>query len=424
MGWSATGATALYVFAVSARVSTTLAILALAVMLLAFAFAARVHWRALRGDALAWLAAAAIVYLAAHALWTARTGAAVAARPGDALALAQLWLFVVAASWMRAQPQRAFGVLALALIGFAFGLAMRACHDDVLTLLFGLRDRELFGLPTIACALYAGTALLGLIVFAPRLWGAPGTRLRSLRVIAWVLGLAFLTQTVVMAQSRGTWLACAVAFTPVVWIGARAWLRSLPPPRLRAGAPAIAGLLAVAVLLAADAGVIAQRIATDSGTLAAIGQGDRDAVPTHRHSSYGLRFHLHELGVRRWLERPWLGWGPGATPALIEEHDRATLRGHAHLHNSYLELLLRLGVVGLVMFVAAPVIVARRVVRAARRRAVPGDLALFLLGALGLLAVWSLFDFRMTNADWRFYWIIVMGTAAGMGWGRVERGKD
>jgi len=415
-GWNAVGVGALYVFAASLRVSTALASLALGAMLLAFVAMALSERRALMHEALVWLGVGTVFYLAVRTWWaaTAQPDAA-AAHIGDALALAQLWVFVVAGWWIRGSPRRAMAVLGLALASFAVG-SMRHVHgEDLLMLLTADRQREFFGLPTNAFALYAATALLGVMLLARRLWGAPGSPLRGVRMFAWLLALAFFAQAVFAAQSRATWVACLLVYPLLLWLAARAWLRGpRPAPRGEAVTLAAGGAV-LAALIALNAGTIAQRIGTDTQTLDEIVRGDTAAVPTDRHSSYGVRFHLQEMGLQRWRERPWLGWGPGATPILIRELPRTELRRYRHVHNSYLELLLRLGVVGLAPFLLAVLLVAARLRGAQRRGAAPRDLALFLYGALALLAVWALFDFRMVSIDGRFYWIVVMGVAAGFG---------
>jgi O-antigen ligase len=410
---------ALYVFAASLRVSTTLAILALGAMLLAFVAVALGERRAMTHEALVWLGIGTVSYLAVRTWWaaTAQPDAATA-HIGDALALAQLWVFVVAGWWMRGSPRRAMAVLALALASFAIGSIRHVHGEDLLMLLTAERQRELLGLPTNAYALYAATALVGVMLLARRMWGGPGSPVRGARMLAWLLALAFFAQAVIAAQSRATWIACLLAFPPLLWLGARAWLRG---PRTAPRGEAVtlaAGAAVLSALIALNAGTIAQRIGTDTQTLAGIARGDTAAVPADRHSSYGVRFHLQEMGLQRWRERLWLGWGPGATPLLIRELPRTELHRYRHVHNSYLELLLRLGVVGLVPFLVAALLVGMRLRRAQRRGAVPRDLALFVYGALTLLAVWSLFDFRMISTDWRFFWIVVMGVAAGLGMAR------
>ena len=82
-----------------------------------------------------------------------------------------------------------------------------------------------------------------------------------------------------------------------------------------------------------------------------------------------------------------------------------------HLHNSYLEILLRFGIIGALLLTVAALLLINAVVRAHRAGLIPRDYFLFLLGSFGLVAIWSLFDFRALHADWRAYWLLLAGAA-------------
>jgi O-antigen ligase len=81
-----------------------------------------------------------------------------------------------------------------------------------------------------------------------------------------------------------------------------------------------------------------------------------------------------------------------------------------HLHNTYLEVLVRFGLVGALLMVGTLGLLARGFWVAHREGRLPFDYAWFLTGALGLMAVWSLSDFRLLHPDWRSYWILMGGT--------------
>ena len=46
-----------------------------------------------------------------------------------------------------------------------------------------------------------------------------------------------------------------------------------------------------------------------------------------------------------------------------------------------------------------------------RRERLPADQAYFIIGSLLLLAVWSLFDFRLLHHEIRFYMILLFASA-------------
>ena len=81
------------------------------------------------------------------------------------------------------------------------------------------------------------------------------------------------------------------------------------------------------------------------------------------------------------------------------------------LHNTYLEILVRFGIVGALLLITGALLLIRAVFRAYGAGLMPRDYFLFLLGSFGLVAVWSLFDFRALHTDWRAYWACLAGTA-------------
>ncbi|WP_341235825.1 O-antigen ligase family protein [uncultured Sulfitobacter sp.] len=57
------------------------------------------------------------------------------------------------------------------------------------------------------------------------------------------------------------------------------------------------------------------------------------------------RLALLDVGWALWLERPWLGWGWGATSELVPQNT-LTYDAYPHFHNTYIQLLVELGALG------------------------------------------------------------------------------
>jgi len=57
------------------------------------------------------------------------------------------------------------------------------------------------------------------------------------------------------------------------------------------------------------------------------------------------RIALYETGWAFWLERPWTGWGWGATSALASENT-FTDQSYPHFHSTYIQFLVELGALG------------------------------------------------------------------------------
>ena len=91
--------------------------------------------------------------------------------------------------------------------------------------------------------------------------------------------------------------------------------------------------------------------------------------------------------------------------------------GWQHLHNTYLELFFQFGVVGASLFLSLAVLLVQTTVRRCRRglprnlRCGPPCLCDLLLLAGVFVALWVLMDHRATNHDWRFFWMLLAGSA-------------
>jgi O-antigen ligase len=404
------GVAGLFVFVFGLRVSPSLAYVGLAMMDAAFLPCLALAWPRLRQEPLTWVFFGFTAYLLARTAWATHEFPDTTERQlRDAWNYFHLWLFVVVSWWLAAQPQRVMRILALALASLVIGILIRLDPQELAGILQG--ERAGFGMPAIAFGLYSATALLGLVAFARRLWGPPGNRLWfTLRILGWAVLVALLAEGLLATQSRGTWLAFILVMPPLAWLSARhAWGGDDAGHPSRRGWLAVLGLVLLAGLFVANSATIRERLSAESGTMGAVLTLDYSHIPTHRQSSIGVRFHLNRLGLQKWLERPWLGWGPGSTRMLIQSNEIAELREWSDLHNSYLEILVRLGVVGAAFFLVGAWLVWRALHAARSDPRMPRDLHLFLNASLALLALWSLTDFRMTAADWKFYWLLLGG---------------
>ncbi|TVQ87603.1 MAG: hypothetical protein EA400_11170 [Chromatiaceae bacterium] len=394
-------------------------------------------WLAL-GLALWALLAALLAALASTGLATenaatawARTGS-LSAAPTAAytldrgLAWAQLAGCVPAAVALGGNERRLVRLLLLALLGLLLGILWRQdwalLGSDLQRFMI---SRQGFGFPAIVFALFAGTALLGLLVLRERCWGQCGGPHRGQRWLLWVLAILAIAQVFVLALSRGAWLAFLVTLglaAVLHWrqrLQQRRQARQYHPNGSAAGAPAPqrparALALALALLvIGLNAGPIVDRLGQEWDEVQAILDSGEAFMPS---SSLGYRWQAQWFGLARWRERPWLGWGPGASPLLLARHadegflvkDDASLR---HLHNTYLEVLVQLGLIGLLLWLALLLALLRGLAAAVTASRLSPDLGRFLGLALVFMAVWGLFDFHALSQAWRGYWALLAGSA-------------
>jgi O-antigen ligase len=402
------------VFAASAFVLPALANAALiltAVLLLASPKAAA---QALRGHPLGLVLPLALGYLLLHAAVPAATGGLSADARSALLDVLKLLLLIPIGWVVAGDPRRARWLLALAGAGLLLRLLIHTPPGQWLAAL-----RLDFGMTAIGSGLYCGAALLGLLLLWPGQvpaggWGRPAA------LIGGLLAATLLATALLLGRSRGAWLALLLSL-PVALSGV------LAAPGSRRRLPlAVLGAAALAVLLMGGA-ALTRRLGDDAPAYAALAQalGARDATAADAaweqmpDDSVGLRLQVWRLSAAAWRQRPWFGHGAGASEALLADAGDPALGDLAHLHNTYMEIALRFGLVGLLL--AGGVVAA--LAAGVARHAPDGDrhdLTRFLAGALVLTAVWSVSDFRLLRLDFRLYVVLLAGIAFGLGLPRRE----
>lgn len=355
----------------------------------------------------------ALAYLAAHLFWQAlAVGHVPPPAREEALDLLKYLLLVPVAWVVAGRPQRARWMLALAGAGLVVQVLMQVPWGELASLHASGRRAD-FGFTSVAAGLYCAAGLLGVLVLVPAGTWAPG-RSRGAVLVAAAVAVAVLTAALLLSRSRGAWLALLLAL-PLCLSGGWLMRRSLRPVQ------AVLGLCMVAVLLAGGESV-ARRVVDDAPAYRALietVQADDEAAAERAwgeipHDSVGLRLHLWRLALDSWRQAPLLGHGLGVHGALIAGSPDPGLHHLVHLHSIYLDLAVRLGVVGLLLAVALPGSLALGLRRAARDGLKVPDLLRFLFGILVLTAVWSLFDSRLFKLDFRLYAALLAGIALGL----------
>lgn len=162
----------------------------------------------------------------------------------------------------------------------------------------------------------AGVLSLTLLATLPRL--LLGRTFRPWFALEWFVSLAGLAAT----YTRGAWIGFAtgvLALCPA--IRRRRWLLA-------------AGFLMVGVVVMAGPQHLRERVVTMTNP---------DDVTVKE------RIYMWRSGIAMWREHPWLGVGPGGVKREYRNYAQAEAlkRRTGHLHNSALQILVELGVAGL-----------------------------------------------------------------------------
>lgn len=404
-----------YLFAFFALLGTAPATIALVAMALAFFFSFK-DWRPLGADPLVRASLAFGCYTAVHSgtvyLTTPVTELADAAAETGADWL-KLLLFVPFAYWA-SRMRRPGLLLLLALLGFALGILRKIDWANFGLAFFETRFETY--LPAIAFGMFTALGALGLITLREWFWERQSHGLqRWIRVVCWVALLLMMLEGIVLSYSRGTWIAFAVAALLLALLEWRARPRRFASGVAQHSAVKVPGLILAAVataLLVSQSGHITERLLSEKEVAATVVQGDWSEVPSN---SIGLRVHALRFAADLWLERPLLGWGAGSTRYLLANSERPELvsGGHwlSHLHNTYAEILVQLGLVGLVLLTAIVWLLVKETVTEHRLGRVPKPLGRFLLVSLIFVLIWNLTNYRIVRHDWISFWILFTGIA-------------
>jgi O-antigen ligase len=379
--------------------------------------------RSLPMSAGVWLGLAFGVYIVLHGLaWTDPVNG-LAERTEATLDWLQLCVFVPFAYALRADQSKLLHLFLLILAGLLAGMCWRLDWALLLSDPSGfVRSRPGFGFPTIVFGLFSGTVLLGLLALRCRWWRCVEGRPGIWRFLLWLLSIALVAQGFILTLARGASIALLVTLA----IGSRFRDRCVHPAGLvveRSRPMLLVVAVLVLGLLALNAKPVVDRMGEEWDLVAAMLSGE---IAYSQASSFSQRWHVLRFGIDAWLLRPWFGWGPGSSKSLIELSGEPALRMPdgaplVHVHNTYVEILVQLGWVGLLLWLAILFALLASLRRGLQMGRLSPDVAGFLMLAILYLGLWSLFDFHAVHQDWRGFWAVLAGSALSFGlFGRVR----
>lgn len=404
------GLAALYVFMLFFQLNTTIAYIGLILMMLAFIFQMSRWLPVLKKDPVVYWFVLISVYMLLHAVWAAHVFPETRLSQKDALKNWMNCLMFIPVGWQLWRHMKHINRLLLVL---AAGLMIRIVKQfDVGQFAERLLELNL-GLNPITFGLFMGIAVLGLLLLAPRLndrLPADKKRLRFFVWSLWLIGLLVFLEYLILSQTRAAWLAAVLVFPLALVFRYWAWMQTqFSFSRVLI---VMAPLILAGLFIQLNSSFISSRIHEESEVRQTLTDHDFKAIPS---TSIGHRLILWKIGLQKWSERPLLGWGTGTTEYLLNQVQDSRLQApdggnrYSHLHNYYLEVMLRLGLLGVLMFGGLTVVLVAGVWRAYSKGAIPFDYACFLLAGSAFTAIWSFFDFELFKYAWRNFSVIWLG---------------
>lgn len=112
------------------------------------------------------------------------------------------------------------------------------------------------------------------------------------------------------------------------------------------------------------------------------------------------------LGAGYHRTAPGTGGQPAIEQHLTLQNGREVTLNLSHLHDLYLEILVRFGLLGAVLFFSLPMMLLWGVGKAYTHGVVPWDYVCFIFAGWGFTAIVAFFDFQLFKFAWRNYCVI------------------
>jgi O-antigen ligase len=356
--------------------------------------------------------AAGLCAVATLAVWLARPGPRWARNPTDLPALA--WLAAMVIATLGSQDPLARGArLSRGLIPLITGLAAWHARD-------GRRGRAalaaLLASTSVAALIGCGRFLAAGGRFPTRAIGFGGSwmtfGLQTMLLVSLGVGLAITTRgrwrVAALAGSLAGALGLVTSFTRSAWLGLVAALAVMVGLRRPRWLLLLALAAAACVLLPGD-----------------LGDRLRSAFDP-AHPSNVERTMMWESGAQVFRDHPWIGAGLQNLRPLLERYRSPLATEHpAHVHDSYLQVAISTGLVGLAAFLALCVALVRTAGMglAGSRRAsgIGAGVRLGVTGGVVGFMVGALFDHAFGDQMLTFMLFTLVGLAwAARAWDQAE----
>ncbi|RAH38237.1 O-antigen ligase [Halomonas sp. SL1] len=333
----------------------------------------------------------------------------------------KLFLCIAVAWWLRGSMRAARYLLWVFLAGFLVSLAFHSTTEAWAAALAGRRVD--FGYTNAQHSAF----YLGLVLIMGGSWLARCLQ-RRVRGLEWVPALVVTLLGlvgVVVTQTRAVWLALAIVLAGLLLVGL-VYLFIRQGDRRALSARGVVALVVVASTLAVAgyslAPIFEKRLEAESTTIQALEAGDVDEVSIR--SSIGVRLHTWWYAWERVQERPLTGWGAKSRNPLIDEGDFPgwVKRRFGHFHNSYLEILLAYGALGMLALALLTGMILKgthSLLRSGQRQ-----WGLGLLSAWAFFFVVNVFESYLIFSSGMYFYIIVGGVGMSFYLFGARNGKE
>ncbi len=380
----------------------SLASVGMALLLIATLGGGRTLWPIIKNDPLSKLIGLTILYFTIRTVFAVFEFPEIAKREiAEGTKMLRISLIPLFAYWIGGELKAVLHSYALVLAGMLLTLLFRFDWLHLSALLSGDHPVSL-NVHHSNVGLVFSTAFIGLVIFSKIFLKSTGRVSRGMRIGLFLSLAALLLQVTLIAQARMIWVGIFLWVLCVLFYLA---LKSVQSPiknnLVRQGILFGSLILVVFGLVFSQFKIISVRFSQEQVVIKKVFSGDLTDIPV---TSFGTRLYYLQVGLDAVKERFFFGWGPGTIPYLLQKSNipERLKTEHVHLHNTYLELFVRMGLVGFLLVGSVFLYILRASWHLARGCPIKTQIALFSLSAFFILGVASLADNYFRQIGWFF----------------------
>ena len=261
---------------------------------------------------------------------------------------------------------------------------------------FGIRNAQ-------HTALFFGSILIGLCCFTKPLY-----KCYKLSLIPALLLISYCLLVIYINESRQAWLALIITLVALsFYLVLQRFKQSSRRKQLLLINFFILGLIAFGSFLVTNDKIV-KRVMVDKETISAVAEMSFDDVP---YSSFGIRFHSWMAASDFILKKPLFGWGHNGQSLVMEKTEWLpdwVKNGFGHLHNSYLEILVNYGLVGLFFYFSIWIIIGKMLFREINSGRVEKEFGYLFIAILLFWGVMNCFESYQNFWTGVFYFNVFM----------------
>ncbi|RBP83241.1 O-antigen ligase domain-containing protein [Marinomonas rhizomae] len=245
---------------------------------------------------------------------------------------------------------------------------------------FGLRQQQ-------HASLFFGIILIGLLCFTKRV-----VALKQWLAIPLLLILLYCLLIVYINASRQAWLALLLtALFMASFFTVKRLKKATGKQKLIILTVFVLSIFSSATLILSSDKIV-NRVMKEKEALSAIASLNFDNVP---YSSFGIRLHSWVAATDFIKEKPVFGWGSNGR-TLVMKHTKWlpdwVQEDFGHLHNTYIEMLVNFGIVGLAFYLFMWVYLTKSLFREIHKGTIEKDIGYFFMSFLCFWSIMNCFE--------------------------------